>query len=442
MVLRHWQFAVATSFLVLGSAAGSQVRQGTGPVVSPQVRQPTSVVSAQPETLSVRSPEPSTTPKRRSPTDDLALKVNTQLLAKSAGNIYAQRIADAIKQRLDGKSIGFSLTIILQDGSRGYAHGGLARSKPDSGQRGWKSTDRLSIASVSKMITAAAVRKALLDKNIPLDAKAWKYLPAGWAYGDNFKDITIEQMLAHTSGIRSVDGCDIYFSTLKTCAEMGIKLSDKTYSYDNANYGFMRLILPALYGNPANTEADTAAAYIWLVNHYVLKPAGIAQAGCKPVAGGPLSYETVADNGKEPGEPGVNATANFDFSAVKAGTDWGDMTFSCGSQGWNLSSDDLAKFAWALNQTDKIMPLTDSSVMRTNNLGMVHSPYPAGYSSDNHGGWHPAGWSANQGEVNSWAATVYGPKINLSVGLVVNSRYRGSYEAMIINGIREVIEAP
>ena len=62
-------------------------------------------------------------------------KIDPKVSAASSDAITAQSVANAIKKKLDGKSIGFAVTVMTQSGAKGHATGGLARSAPDSGQR-------------------------------------------------------------------------------------------------------------------------------------------------------------------------------------------------------------------------------------------------------------------------------------------------------------------
>lgn len=92
------------------------------------------------------------------------------------------------------------------------------------------------IGSNSKSFTAAAVMQLVEQDRIGLDEPISKYLPNA-REGDN---ITVRQLLNHTSGISTYDTQDNY----KVSSKQG------TYVYANANYGLLGQIVEAVSGIP------------------------------------------------------------------------------------------------------------------------------------------------------------------------------------------------
>ncbi|HQV03000.1 MULTISPECIES: serine hydrolase domain-containing protein [unclassified Novosphingobium] len=361
-------------------------------------------------------------------------KIDPKVADATQANLTAQLLANAIKKKLNGKSIGFAVTVMTQSGGKGTAVGGLARSAPDGGQRGWNASDRITVASVSKSFSAAAMMRVMASKGVGINAKIGPYLPASWTAGANFKDITFAQLMNHTSGIRGDGTCNISNDGLKGCTAKGVVIANKTYFYQNENAAMLRILLPRVYGNAPVSEADYAKDYEVIVNRMVMNSAGIPYATCKAGAGNvSMSYESTTDNGQD-GAPQNAAAVNFDWTSVKPGIDWGDMSTICGSQGWNLSSDDLAKFAHALAFTDRILPQASVNTMRDNSLGLFYSDFGGGLDGYGHNGWHPAGW--NQGEINTWSFSF---NKGVSIGLVINSRYNGSYSNDVAAAVKEVL---
>ncbi len=346
---------------------------------------------------------------------------NLQISQRVISALKAQEVADAIKNRFEGKAVGYAITVKTTNGATGNAAGGFARRQPpDTDGRAMSTTERITIASVSKTITAASLLKSLAAKNISLDAAIWEYLPSDWTFGNHFKTITFRQLLNHTSGIRN---CGINFDQLKECAATGISLSNKTFQYSNANYALMRVLIPRMLGATTPTAEGYASSYIAWVNRQVLQPAGIPTAACKPTSSTPaLSYESATSN-------------PVDFSSVKSGEIWGDMTLVCGSQGWNLSAQDLATFMHALMFTNKILPQSTVDEMKAGNLGMFWRDFGNGLEGWNHGGWHPYNWPGNQGEINTLVLTLNN---GLTIGVVINSNYNGDYMSDIIAAVRSV----
>lgn len=351
---------------------------------------------------------------------------------KLAPQVIANLIAGDIQKNMAGKSVGFAVTVMMADGSFATASGGAARRNPDSAPRGWTGDDRITIASVSKTITGATLIKLMNAKGLSLDMPAWQVLPASWTFAPSFKTITIRELLAHTSGIR---GCSIDYDGLKACAAAGVNMADKGTAisywtrYSNANYALMRLIIPRVQDGsiPATPEAQ-GDRYEFLVNQFTFGPAGVGGSTCAPPAVNPaLSYISTKD------DMIWNSTApqNFDFTTVKPGQPWGEMKTVCGSQGWNLSSRQLATFAHALWQTDKILPQPVVDTMRAQNLSMIWYNFGDGLEAYGHGGYHPA--PNNQGEINT---LILGFNNGISIGAIVNSRYNGNIGSDIAAAIK------
>jgi len=351
---------------------------------------------------------------------------------KLSPQVVANQIATAINQKFTGKSVGYSVTIIMPGGASAEANGGMARRDPDSAPRGWTSNDRITIASVSKTITAATLIKLAAKRAVSLDSPAWKLLPPSWAYADSFKTITLRELLAHNSGIR---GCGIDFDALKACAAAGVNPGNKNPAipiwtkYSNTNYALMRLMIDQLEDNAIPpTPTQQGGRYTMLVNVNTLGPAGVGNQSCAAPATDPaLSYISAFDDNV------WNSTAaqNYNWTKVLPGQPWGSMIEVCGSQGWNLSSRQLATFVNALMFTDKILPQATVQTMRDEGLGLMYFDFGGGLTAYGHGGYHPA--PNNKGEINT---LILGFNNGISIGLIINSRYNGNFGQDVAEAIR------
>lgn len=356
--------------------------------------------------------------------------------AQVATQQQVDAIAQDIGRRFAGKSVGFSVTVMSANGTAAYTNGGAARRSPDAGPMSWTHIHRISVASVSKTITAAATIKVMAAKSMSLETQAWTLLPDDWTYSDSFKTITVRQLLAHNSGIRD---CNITYASLRACAASDIPASRKSPAiamgdkYSNSNYALLRLIIPRVHdGSLPATPAEQGARYVAIVNQQILVPANVGQATCAPAGPfSPLSYKSVGDNGRHD-ETGGPAAVNFDWTTVQLGEPWGDMTAVCGSQGWNLGSRQLAQFTRALFSTTNLLPAAATTEMRTQQLGTMYFDFGAGLTATGHSGWHPAG--SNAGEVNTMILTFNN---GISIGMIVNSRYNGRY----LNDLAEAVRA-
>jgi hypothetical protein len=101
----------------------------------------------------------------------------------------------------------------------------------------------------------------------------------------------------------------------------------------------------------------------------------------------------------------------------------GDMTLSCGSQGWQLSAIQLAAFMHELQTGPKIVAPSVADTMRTSQFGMyartvTSAKHPQGLVYWHHNGYHPA--SMNAGEINT--VMMYYAN-GVTVAAIINSSY-------------------
>lgn len=341
------------------------------------------------------------------------------LLSVAAISISAQAKADQkliekfaakFEEKLKNKSVGYQFYITAAGLTPIGRAGGSARRAPDPNPRPMTVDDRINIASVSKTITAAAVLKLLTEKSINVDTPVYTYLPEGWKLGANVKTITFRNLLQHSSGIRCTT--DVDYAGLKKCIADGVSLDNKrAIVYNNSNFGFFRLIIPALEGFKSDVATDERLAlaysrqYMLYVVRNIFRAAGMGGIECKPAA-------------KDP-------TLSYQFPEPKiAGTEFGDTSNVCGSQGWNMSSKQLATFMDVLFNTERILPAAVSQQMRDERLGLFRDRQtnPAVFSHE-HTGHYPGRngdqpW--NPGELNSMIIN-FANGVNLAV--IVNSQF-------------------
>ena len=123
------------------------------------------------------------------------------------------------------------------------------------------------IASVSKPITALAVMKLVEEKKIALNDQLTRYFPN---VPDNKKDITIEMLLTHTSGMQQTYSCDkvtdrtIAIETILSKTPMVGKPGEK-YVYSGDGYTLLAALIELVSGR--NFER--------YVTENILTPAGV-----------------------------------------------------------------------------------------------------------------------------------------------------------------------
>jgi CubicO group peptidase (beta-lactamase class C family) len=266
-----------------------------------------------------------------------------------------------IRAQLDGKVTGYSF--FVGNYPRFGSHGD-ARTAADAPETAFKSDTKITVASVSKMITTIAAVRIIDGRGaampMGLDTPIGPYLPSDWNVQSNYiKNITFAQLLGQRSGIKDYGNVSLDYAQLKkfftqstsasattACQPASVvnpsnpvNVNDQSWCYSNYNTAIMRVLLPKVAGyaedpNQATRAQTLAAQYTKLVQQNVFDLVGQKGVACKPPAGTNYAF---AYKG-----PGDNTT----------GTDWGDVSAICGAAGWYLSVEDMAKVLLSLNAKD------------------------------------------------------------------------------------------
>jgi CubicO group peptidase (beta-lactamase class C family) len=320
-----------------------------------------------------------------------------------------------IESKLTGKCVGFGYFISYNNGEKIYfSSGGEGRRPQDPPAQVFSIFKKMNIASMSKTITGVAALKLLNIKGVPLDTTIASWLPADWTIGTNSNLITFRDLLNHTSGIRA--DLEVTYENLKNTIAAGVLLSDMgTSEYRNINFALFRILIPRLNGftsTSGNPAQDYADAYINYVRTNVLEPSGIFNASC--------SADFM--------DPGRQLCYQFPYT-TNNGTDWGDMTLTNASRGWNLSVVEVKEFINTFEFTTDIISASLREYMKTNLLGFqgnVSTPGGTG-SYIFHGGGYPG--DRNPGEFNGIQAIFNN---DITVVLMINSQASGIPYSQII----------
>ncbi|MGQ0599717.1 serine hydrolase domain-containing protein [Aquabacterium sp.] len=307
-----------------------------------------------------------------------------------------------IHAQLDGKVTGYSFFVGQYPKFTGH---GDARTSADAPETAFKSNTKITVASVSKLVTTiAAVR--LIDQKaasmpLGLDTPIGAYLPADWAPQSNYiKNITFAQLLGQRSGIKDYGNVSMDYAQLKkfftqstnamantSCQGSGVinpanpvNVNNQSWCYSNYNFAIMRVLLPKVAGfaedaNQATRPQTLANQYTALVQQNVFNLVGQNGVTCKP----PVASTNYAFAYKGP-------------ASNAQGKDWGDVSLICGAAGWYLSVEDMAKVMLSLNAKDgKILAASGGKdlfeTMRKRGLG---------WDVDNNGELEKnGGWGAN-----------------------------------------------
>jgi|GEM_PF-979625 len=287
--------------------------------------------------------------------------------------------ATDLQNKFNGKMVGMAATIAANAQSKA-ATVGQRRTATDTAQPA-SADSRVNVASVSKTITAAGVLHALRARGLTPDTRIGAYLPSNWTRGVNVDNITFRRLFTHTSGFREPD--TLTYQDLKAHVAAGVRTVDQVPAYRNTNYALFRVILPYLAGfdrtgiSEANMPAALSNAFMSYMNANVFTPSGIAPIGLIP--------------------SGSTRTLCYPFPAGSTpGIDYGDFTDLAGGAGYQLSSNQLAKFLVALDG-GAILPQSWISTMDEGLLGWQS------FNSSRHGGYrvHGGYFPPQPGELNS-----------------------------------------
>ena len=302
--------------------------------------------------------------------------------------IFRQNMVEA----LGNHPIGYSFTINYKGQLVDSGVQGFARMSQD-GARAHSIGRRMNIASVTKWLTAITAVKVLAEKGISLQTPIHTYLPSFWKPSDSAKNITFHDLLTHRSGLTTGDiRYDTDYQGLKDCIENPIANPAKGYNYSNVNFALFRIMMAYIHDKPhaLNVEAshmankDTSMLHTFLILYYMgrmdenlFKPAGISNA---TTAMSDRTEETLSYSAAVPGLSGGAA---------------GDWTRKCGGGGYYLSPIELAKILAYVYHSEKVLTLSQRTLMEQNMYGFDGGDSPATAFGKAYGKGGALGWEDN-----------------------------------------------
>jgi hypothetical protein len=243
----------------------------------------------------------------------------------------------------------------------GYAH------QPQDGTQDWAFDVRQHVASLSKHITAMAMTRALIAAGLPRigSTPIIDYLPTYWAKGPNIDQITIAELLTHTSGItQDTNSTPADFQTMKEVIAAGVSASDiGTYEYRNVNFTLCRVLLATITGEvPVDWAAPlwpwtvdqawdlvTTLYYQGYVATNVFAPAGVNGPSLKHRPADALAYP---------------------FSLGAAGWNSGDLSTLAGADAWHMSVEEVLAVMGTFRRTNAIVDNTPALNMLDYKFGI------------------------------------------------------------------------
>ena len=318
-----------------------------------------------------------------------------------------------VQATLDGNVVGYACTIGQQ--TQGNTANGFARTAADGTPRKFLSSTKISVGSVSKLITAlAAIRFiGLRSPFLVLDAKIGQWLPSDWNVDQLVKDITFRELLSHTSGIKEYGNSGGDYAGTKDFFTQSLWpynsdiTSDKSYKYSNWNYTIFRVLLPMIAGTKKTTNdfgIDLANAYVKICQDNVFNLVSALNVVPKPPTTGPQATQYALA---------------YRYPGTDKGYDWGDETSVVGAVGWWLSIEDISKVLHSLNVRDeKILTNAQLDDMIATKMGFDSFTDNPGFRWIEKNG----GWSANNTDISTTVA-LFGP--NLFGAIFMNSDLAG-----------------
>jgi CubicO group peptidase (beta-lactamase class C family) len=276
--------------------------------------------------------------------------------------------------------VGYAYAIV-EDGQLAFSNaGGWARAPWETKAPSVPMTPAkpMTIASVSKPITAIAVMK-LLEQNpgIDLDDPFYPLVEEKFSGqvafdggliatmpGPGIEQVTIRNLLMHRSGLQPGLGCG-YAKLAQLVATGLVSTPGVAYDYENSNFCMLREVI----------EQVSGLDYIDFVEGNVLGPMGIAGMSCEPEGTDPtLYYNTV-------GDPGYL---------------WGGYSTTCSAYGWTASAVQLAAFATNVRFSTVLTSASTDEMLNASCqgspgfsycLGWIRSDGPIGIHRYHNGDW-------------------------------------------------------
>ena len=287
------------------------------------------------------------------------------------------RFEQNLRQVFDANSTGWAYAIASGGQLARSGAAGWARTAADPLARAQSPNRKMHVASVSKTLSAIAIQRLLAARLLTPDDHIAPWLPSDWALGPGVDGISFRELMNHRSGFGQAHDLDLTaqgssYANLRQMVADGLVLGGiryiKSFDYDNANFGLLRVLAARLQGidlgQPPLRWLDQAAlaGSLWLLwTQPVYAAIGVPYT-CDPAASSPTRDYVFPDSGA----PGWPSPA---------------YSLSCGGLGSFMSATELVRVLSYLRYTGDLLPPADFQRMRTQSLGFM-SPldyaWPAG----------------------------------------------------------------
>ncbi|HWW12908.1 MAG TPA: serine hydrolase [Brevundimonas sp.] len=295
----------------------------------------------------------------------------------AAGGVQAKpsddnAVTEALARTMDGyvRNRDFNgVVLVARDGQvllrRGYGTASMEAGTPNTPDNLFR------VGSLTKPLTAVLTLKLVEEGRLALDGTLARYLPDRYA-GTPAANVTIEQLLAHTSGLRDVPGnyTDPWWRTtarqsftprdyMQAWIPGELASASGEWRYNNNAYYLLGVII----------ETVTGQTYAEALRDRVLAPAGMDRSG--------VFTATLA-------EPGLAAGYTRASDGRMERPMYIDPSVSYAAAGVYASADDLLRFSQALDDGRLLGPAMRAEMFRDrgNQYGL---------------GWNTLEWPAASG---------------------------------------------
>lgn len=316
-----------------------------------------------------------------------------------------------IRDTMDGQTVGYAYSIGSAGVLASQGAWGAARTAADAPQLPQSAVRPMTVASVSKSITAVLALRVLAEYGISVDNPIGPWLPSTWERGTGVDEITFRDLMTHTSGLRQSYETATGKSGKVTGAydniriAVGEDLGSTSYAYANMNFSIFRILVPqirgydsALYENvsflPEGYHEALTAVLFDIEVREMLNSVGI-DGGCEPSGADP----TVLYRFPYLGDPGWQT---------------GSYLLGCGGYGLYLSANGLTSFLSHLRYTDELLTPAQRAQLTGGLLGLKrwtgqHGTYTG----------HDGQWKKGAGGMDGCALSF---SIHVDASLLINSR--------------------
>lgn len=302
---------------------------------------------------------------------------------------------------------------------------------PADGAENWAPSVRQHVAALSANITAMAMIKALTAAGLPADGstRIFDYLPTYWPVGPNIDNITVADLLTHTSGIvQDTPSTPADFQTIREVIAAGVSAENANkYAYRNVNFALCRVLLATITGAaPVNWLQGSPASYLdalWdlaSISHYItyvedniFTPAGVH---------GPLLQHSTGD------------ALAYPFYLSGKGWNSGDLSTGAGADGWHMSAQEVVAVMDMFRRSGELVTPAQAQSMLDASFGIDYSNMTQlGRVYAKRGSWSNATGDTEQ------SVLFYLPD-NLNVVVSVNSQL-GIYDADLLTLVYQAYTA-